>query len=148
MACQFLLQGIVPTQGLNPGLPHCRQILYHLSHQGSPKMCVTLQYLLYSDGLEANTPYLQGVGMWNYRKADKEIKVTCRYPGLTLGCLSFNLGDAPFACSMVWSSGLFAETTSSSWQPGSILCCAMPSPNLWHPFATVLRWRKFHHSQP
>ena len=30
-----LLQGIFPTQGLNPGLPHCRQILYHLSHQGS-----------------------------------------------------------------------------------------------------------------
>ena len=24
------------TQGLNPGLLHCRQILYHLSHQGSP----------------------------------------------------------------------------------------------------------------
>ena len=23
---------ILPTQGLNPGLPHCRQILYHLSH--------------------------------------------------------------------------------------------------------------------
>ena len=31
-----LLQGIFPTQGLNPGLPHCRQILYGLSHQGSP----------------------------------------------------------------------------------------------------------------
>ena len=31
-----LLQGIFLTQGLNPGLPHCRQILYHLSHQGSP----------------------------------------------------------------------------------------------------------------
>ena len=29
------LQGIFPTQGLNPGLPHCRQILYQLSHQGS-----------------------------------------------------------------------------------------------------------------
>ena len=29
------LQGIFLTQGLNPGLPHCRQILYHLSHQGS-----------------------------------------------------------------------------------------------------------------
>ena len=28
----FLLQGIFPTQGSNPGLPHCRQILYHLSH--------------------------------------------------------------------------------------------------------------------
>ena len=32
-----LLQGIFPTQGLNQGLPPCRQILYSLSHQGSPK---------------------------------------------------------------------------------------------------------------
>ena len=30
------LQGIFPTQGSNPGLPHCRRILYQLSHQGSP----------------------------------------------------------------------------------------------------------------
>ena len=30
------LQAIYPTQGSNPGLPHCRQILHHLSHQGSP----------------------------------------------------------------------------------------------------------------
>ena len=36
VGCHFLLQGIVPTQGWNPGLLHCRQILYHLSHQGSP----------------------------------------------------------------------------------------------------------------
>ena len=31
-----LLQGIFPTQGSNPGLPHCGQILYQLSHKGSP----------------------------------------------------------------------------------------------------------------
>ena len=31
-----LLQGFFPTQGSNPGLLHCREILYHLSHQGSP----------------------------------------------------------------------------------------------------------------
>ena len=31
----FLLQEIFLTQGLNPGLPHCRQTLYHLSYQGS-----------------------------------------------------------------------------------------------------------------
>ena len=31
-----LLQEIFPTQGLNPGLLHCRQILYQLSYQGSP----------------------------------------------------------------------------------------------------------------
>ena len=33
-----LLQGIFPTQRLIPGLPHCRWILYQLSHQGSPKI--------------------------------------------------------------------------------------------------------------
>ena len=33
-----LLQGIFLTQGSNPGLSHCRQILYHLSHHGSPSM--------------------------------------------------------------------------------------------------------------
>ena len=33
-----LLQGIFPTQGLNSGLPHCRWILYHLNHQGSPRI--------------------------------------------------------------------------------------------------------------
>ena len=32
-----LLQGIFPTQGSNPGLPHCRCILYQLSHQRSPR---------------------------------------------------------------------------------------------------------------
>ena len=38
-----LLQGIFPTQGLNPGLPHYRQILYQMSHKGSPclgKVCI------------------------------------------------------------------------------------------------------------
>ena len=32
-----LLQGIFPTQGSNPGLLHCRWILYQLSHKGSPR---------------------------------------------------------------------------------------------------------------
>ena len=31
-----ILQGIFPTQGLKMGLQHCKQILYHLSHEGSP----------------------------------------------------------------------------------------------------------------
>ena len=34
VGCHFLLQGIFLTQGSNPGLPHCRQRLYHLNHQG------------------------------------------------------------------------------------------------------------------
>ena len=39
-----LLQGIVPTQGLNPGLSHCRWILCQLSHKGSPR---TLEWVAY-----------------------------------------------------------------------------------------------------
>ena len=35
MGCHSLLQGIFPPQGLNPGLPRCRQTLHRLSHQGS-----------------------------------------------------------------------------------------------------------------
>ena len=37
VGCHFLLQGIFLTQESNLGLLHCRQTLYHLSHQGSPK---------------------------------------------------------------------------------------------------------------
>ena len=36
VGCHALPLGDLPTQGLNPSLPHCRWILYHLSHQGSP----------------------------------------------------------------------------------------------------------------
>ena len=36
VCCHALLQGIFPVQGWNPGLPHCRWVLYCLSHQGSP----------------------------------------------------------------------------------------------------------------
>jgi len=39
-----LLQGILPTQGLNPGLPHCRQILYQLSLNGSPRILEWVAY--------------------------------------------------------------------------------------------------------
>ena len=39
-----LLQGIFPTQGSNPGLLHCRQILYQVSHKGSPRILEWVPY--------------------------------------------------------------------------------------------------------
>ena len=39
----FLLQELFPTQGSNPGLLHCRQILYHLSHQASPYLALDVK---------------------------------------------------------------------------------------------------------
>ena len=49
-----LLQGIFLTQVSNPGLPHCRRILYQLSHQGIPEIagCSTIQSSSNSNYLE------------------------------------------------------------------------------------------------
>ena len=48
VGCHALLQGIFPTQGLNPGLPHCGWILYRLSHQGRPGGGFLLPSVLFS----------------------------------------------------------------------------------------------------
>ena len=39
-----LLQRIFPIQGSNPGLPHCRRILYQLSHKGNPRILEWVAY--------------------------------------------------------------------------------------------------------
>jgi len=39
-----LLQGIFPTQGSNPGLLHCRWILYQLNYTGSPRVLEWVAY--------------------------------------------------------------------------------------------------------
>ena len=44
MDSRCLLQEIFPTPGSNPGLPHCRQILYQLNHQGSPRILEWVAY--------------------------------------------------------------------------------------------------------
>ena len=40
VGCHVLHQGIFPMQGSNPGLPHCRRILYQLSYQGSLRLSI------------------------------------------------------------------------------------------------------------
>jgi len=53
LECHALLEGIFPTQGSNPSLPHCRWILYHLSHQGSPRI---LEWVAYPSLRETSQP--------------------------------------------------------------------------------------------
>ena len=43
-----ILWGIFQTQGLNPDIPHCRQIVYQLSHKGSPRILEWVAYLFSS----------------------------------------------------------------------------------------------------
>ena len=59
-------RGIFPTKGLNPGLLHCRWIIYQLSHQGSPRVLGWVVWLLSSGdlsnpGIELGSPALQSV---------------------------------------------------------------------------------------
>ena len=70
----FPLQVIFPTHGSNLGLLHCRQILYHLSHQGSPAMT---QAAAMRTGLkEMGTKWF-----WNWRLTVlKTIKMTVIRP--------------------------------------------------------------------
>ena len=49
----FLLQGIFPTQGSNPGLLHCKLILYRLSHKRSPRI---LKWVAYSFSIGSSRP--------------------------------------------------------------------------------------------
>ena len=63
MGSGSFLQGIIPTQGSNPGLPHSRQILYQLSHQGSPRILEWVAYSFSADfpdpGFKLGSPALQ-----------------------------------------------------------------------------------------
>ena len=66
VGCHALLQGIFPTQGSNPGLPHCRQIRYHLSHQGSPRILEVsslslLQKIFPTQGLNPGFPHYRQI---------------------------------------------------------------------------------------
>ena len=58
-----LLQGIFLTQGSNPGLLHCRKILYHLNYQGSPRILEWVAYPfsggLLNPGIQLGSPALQ-----------------------------------------------------------------------------------------
>ena len=57
VGCHSLLQGIFLTQGLNLGLPHCRQILYQVSHQESTDWNSVFWFLNHVFGLRHHTEY-------------------------------------------------------------------------------------------
>ena len=77
-----LLQGIFPSQGSNPGLPHCRRILYQLSHQGSPRI---LEWVAY--------PFFRGIS-WPRNRTGVS--------ALQADSLPSELPGKPFSCGSVF----------------------------------------------
>ena len=57
VGCHAHLQWIFPIQGSNPGLLHCRRILYHLSHQGSPEPMNKLMLFIFKEKKRASIFY-------------------------------------------------------------------------------------------
>ena len=56
VGCHFFLQGIFPTRRSNPGLPHCRQICYSISHTGRLRDIISAG----DAGIEPASPALAG----------------------------------------------------------------------------------------
>ena len=92
-----LLQGIFPTQRSNPCLPHCRRILYQLSHQGKDEdhfFCHLFPFLIFSPSREL------AVFLWQ-REAFCKTRIICGKEMLTraktgLGCLNSNLTSTTY----------------------------------------------------
>ena len=124
-----LLQGIFPTQGLNPGLPHCRQILYQLSHKGSPRI---LEWVAYPFSNRSSQPRNRtGVSCiaggffanWATRETDEDM--------LFIQIIIWSFRSFPlFLCRPYLSSCSVVVTTfypSFSSLLVSFLCCDSPS---------------------
>ena len=85
VGCHTLLQGVFPTQALSPGLLHCRQILYCLSHKGSPYMYIHMHKETYYKNLncmimetdKSGEPQLAG---WRPRRTDAIVPAWVQRP--------------------------------------------------------------------
>ena len=87
-----LLWVIFPTQGSNPGLPLCRQILYQLSHKGSPRYKVALLIWMNQPGVLM--PLLKGTYI---RAVNENILKICGF--------CFLWSRSSFACSLSMAGG-------------------------------------------
>ena len=81
-----LLQGIFPTQGYNPGLPHCRRILYQLSHEGSPRILEWVAYPFSSRSSQPRVSFIAGRFFTNWTIINKGIKTSLNHKWNRLNC--------------------------------------------------------------
>ena len=120
VGCHALLQGIFPTQGWNPGLPHCRQILYqlgcilikilvpYLTCCSAAKLCLTLWELM--DCSTLGLPvlhYLPEFAQTHVRWVIDAIQPS--HPFSSASPPALNLSQHPFSFQWVGSSHLVAK---------------------------------------
>ena len=98
VGCYAFLQGIFPIQGSNPGLLHCRQILYCLSHQGNPRILERVAYPFSSASSQPrNQTGVSGIAggfstSWATRVAHYSSLIKCKhFPPLFLNYSYFHV---------------------------------------------------------
>ena len=120
--CHALLQGTFPTWGRNPGLLHCRWILYHLSHQGNPRILEWVAYPSPGDltkpGIETGSNALQ----------------TDSLPAELQGSPIFALSSVQFSHSVV-SDSLRPHELQHARPP-----CPSPTPGVYSDARPLSQW--------
>ena len=119
----FLLQGIFPTQGSNPGLLHCREILYCLSYQGSP------WWVDVSVALWCNTCHVRSRrGCWGRKEVKKDFlensfklswRVSSHHLEMRVKKVAGVLKVVQFICAVRWrvgNDGIEINTQAISFQ--------------------------------
>ena len=138
-----LLQGIFPTQGLNPALPYCRQILYRLSHKGSPRI---LEWVAYPFSRESSWPrnqtrvfYLQVDSLPTELSGQpliKEFQKAQLSPfdsGKQSSSPTFSSNGNP----LHWAAAKTSLQPLPTWNQGAALPCS-PAPSLpWSSFSAM-----------
>ena len=113
-AAHFLLQGIVPTQGSNLGLLHCRRSLYHLSHQEG-KFSTFYKYLFF---IFVNKPLINM--FFHYICFIGKLLTILDYEGRRRR--GWQREDGWMASPAQWHE--FEQTPGDSEGQGSLVCCS------------------------
>ena len=116
-----LLQGMFPTQGLNPGLPHSRWILYQLSHKGSPRILECIAYPFFSRSSQPrNQTRISWIAgrvftSWAIREAPvpEFAQIHVHWVGDAIQPSHPLLSPSPFAFNLSQHQGLFCWVGSS-----------------------------------
>ena len=132
-----LLQGIFPTQGSNPGLPHCRRILYLLSHKGIPRI---LEWVTYSFSRGSSWPRNRSrvscfAGGFFTNQAIREalkVKVAQSYPSL-FGPMDYTVHGFLQARILEWVAFPFSRGSSQprDWSQVSVIAGGFFTSRIW-----------------
>ena len=99
-----LLQGMFPTQGLNPRFPHCRRILYQMSHKGSPRIQGWVAYPFSSRSSQPRNAtgvsciaggFFTNWALRQLQESDKEFSTVTAAKLLLLSCCCYVMSVVP-----------------------------------------------------